>query len=236
MELNEYENPDDRYAPRARASQEVAAAKRAQHHDAEPITPLVLPARTRQYVPFGIGALVLILLMVGAASYQLGHMPTTPLAITPGPSTAAFLAAPSPEAPQASPAPTSEATAVPSAISAYAAPDGLLLGQIELDRTITPVAHFGSAWLQADVEGSGLVWLRAGDVPDIALTGPDLAPAAQQPSGQGVTINQSDDNTVEWTPPPATPAPAFGQKEAPDRAAQHAAAVARDQPHGQKGP
>jgi hypothetical protein len=59
---------------------------------------------------------------------------------------------------------------------AFAAPDGVPLGAIESTRAITPTAHYGSDWIQADVAGSGLIWLRAGDIPALAITGPDLAP------------------------------------------------------------
>jgi hypothetical protein len=228
MDLRDYEDPDapsfeadyhtDPYAPRARASQEVAAQKRARPtHDTEPLTPITTPARKPGTAEL-VGGLLVIVLMIGATAWQLGRTPAQPLQITSAP------------------------TAAPATIGAYAAPDGLLLGQIEVDRMISPVAHFGSDWLQADVEGSGLVWLRAGDVPGLALTGPDLAPrAAAAPApqtGQGMTVDQGGG----WTPPaepaapPAVEPPATGQKEAPDRAARHAAAVARDQQpaHGSK--
>lgn len=199
MELSDYEN--DPYAPDPRASQRVAAQKRQRPaHDTEPITPIA--ARSRSALPFGIGALIVVLLMIGMASYGLARLPSAvPLAITPVPTDApAFLAA----APEASPAPPLAPTAAPRTIGAYASPDGLLLGQIEVDRQITPVAHFGTLWIQADVEGSGMVWLRKSDVPDAALIGPDLAPVAQQPqTGRGLTVDQGGG----WTPPDATPEP-----------------------------
>jgi hypothetical protein len=84
--------------------------------------------------------------------------------------------------------PTGEATVTPSPIPAaipaaagrlliaFAAPDGQPLGAIESTRAITPTAHYGDGWIQADVEGSGLVWLRASDAPELAIVGPDLAP------------------------------------------------------------
>lgn len=197
MQLGDYKTPDP-YAPDPRASQRVAAQKRQRPaHDTEPIVPIALPSR-RYAVPFGIGALVLIALMIVAASYQLSQLPSArPLQVTPGPSTAAFLAAPS-----SAPAPTPAATAAIRTISAYAAPDGLLLGQIELDRMMTPIAHYGGGWIQADVAGSGVVWLRASDVPDLALIGPDLAPVASQPqTGRGLTV----DDATDPPPPEATP-------------------------------
>lgn len=193
MDLHEYINPDDPYTPRPKASQAVAAARRAAQpgrptHETEPIEPQ--PLNARKYVPFGVGALVLIMLMVGAASYQLARLgDARPLAITPVATDAPTTA---PAAAVSAPAPTTAPTATPATIGAYAAPDGLLLGPIELDREIVPVAHFGSAWIQADVHGSGRVWLRASDAPDVALTGPDLARAAQPPAqtGQGLTLSQ----------------------------------------------
>jgi hypothetical protein len=93
MELNNYEDPaTDPYAPDPRASQKLAAKKRAAAatpgrptHETEPITPLQL---SRRYVPFGVGAAVLILLMIGMASWQLGHTPAKPLQIETAPPTA----------------------------------------------------------------------------------------------------------------------------------------------------
>lgn len=61
-------------------------------------------------------------------------------------------------------------------LDAYAAPNEAPEWQIEATRAITPTAHYGSQWIQADVAGSGLLWLRASDVPDLEITGPDLAP------------------------------------------------------------
>lgn len=207
MNLTEYENPSDPYAPRARASQTVAAQKRAAAaspgrptHDTEPITPIGLATPARQYVPFGIGALVIILLMIGMASYQLSREGARPLQLTSVPTEAAPSVALA--------APTLAPTAVPdvTTINAYAAPEGQLLGPIETDRMITPIAHYGGGWIQADVEGSGVVWLRKGDLPDVALTGPDLAPhtAAAPQTGQGLTISGQGSGN-EWTPPENTP-------------------------------
>jgi hypothetical protein len=93
-----------------------------------------------------------------------------------------------PAAPQSSPAapqsggdvtatPSPTAPAVPAVmLPAFAAPDGARLGEIESTRAITPTAHYGDAWIQADVQGSGRVWLRVSDFPSLTITGPDLAP------------------------------------------------------------
>jgi hypothetical protein len=88
VNLDEYKDPADPYAPRPKASQAVAAQKRQRPtHDTEPITPLAAP--TRQYVPVGVGALLITLLMIGAGAYQLSRNPALPLSITPVPTEAA---------------------------------------------------------------------------------------------------------------------------------------------------
>jgi hypothetical protein len=61
-------------------------------------------------------------------------------------------------------------------LPAYAAPNGDLLGAIEATRAITPTAHYTNDWVQADVAGSGVIWLKASDFPALAIVGPDLAP------------------------------------------------------------
>ncbi len=88
--------------------------------------------------------------------------------------------------PQARPTalPTLQPTAAPTIapvtpvrlLAAFAAPDGSTLGTIEATRPMTPTAHYGDEWIQAQVAGSGLIWLRAADLPLAALVGPDLAP------------------------------------------------------------
>jgi hypothetical protein len=101
-----------------------------------------------------------------------------------------------PTAPPAPPraAPTTVATSQPTAeptaglatpvrlLAGFASPDGARLGQIEATRAITPVAHFGQDWIQADVAGSGRIWLRASDWPALAIVGPDLAPPTIAPA------------------------------------------------------
>jgi hypothetical protein len=70
------------------------------------------------------------------------------------------------------------ATIVPHPIAqflAFAAPD-VPLGMIESTRAITPTAHYGAGWIQADVQGSGRIWLRASDWPELAIVGLDLTP------------------------------------------------------------
>jgi hypothetical protein len=77
------------------------------------------------------------------------------------------------------PAPVAAATAAAPGVAmadAYAAPNGARLGAIEATRAITPTAHYGGDWIQADVQGSGVIWLKASDWPALAIVGPDLAP------------------------------------------------------------
>jgi hypothetical protein len=145
MNIDDYVHPDpllaDDYEPRPKASQQVAAFHRAQvgrpAHDTEPIAPIKPPSITRKYLPFGLGALVLIVLMIAAATWQLGHIEDSkPLQLQPTDAPAS-----APAADVTLPTPTSVATATPATIPAYAAPDGVLLGPIELDRAIVPVAH-----------------------------------------------------------------------------------------------
>jgi len=99
-------------------------------------------------------------------------------------------------------APTTEPVRM---LGAYAAPDGALLGQIEETRAITPTAHYGGDWVQADVSGSGRVWLRAGDMPNLALVGPDLAPPP--PAPQVIYVVQPVQAAPTYSAPVAQPTP-----------------------------
>lgn len=91
-------------------------------------------------------------------------------------------------------------------IDAYAAPDGALLGPVELSRPMRAVAHCRQDWIQADVDGSGLVWLPSPNV-NLPIVGPDLcavptvppqigrglAPVVEQPAAEsGATIGGAD--------------------------------------------
>lgn len=132
------------------------------------------------------------------------------------------------------PAPTLPPTVVPVAmLPAFAAPSGAPLGQIEATRAITPVAHFGADWIQADVKGSGKIWLRSSDFPQLAIVGPDLAPkaapAAFEPPASAPDSAADVGNVTPTNAPPAAEVPTTGTKPADDRAAAHALAVARSQ-------
>lgn len=159
------------------------------------------------------------------APVQLRTQPTAQIMPTPVPAT---------------PVPTVPPVAM---LPAFAAPNGVQLGTIEVTRTIVPVAHFGSDWIQADVSGSGRIWLRASDWPALAVVGPDLAPkpapvVADVPVWQppiAVELPSAEDIQQALT----IPAQPNVTKPADDRAARHAAAVARareahDSGHGSK--
>jgi hypothetical protein len=96
-------------------------------------------------------------------------------------------------APKPSPPPATAPATAGRLLIAFAAPDGQPLGAIESTRPLTPTAHYGEGWIQADVRGSGLVWLRRSDSPDLAIVGPDLAP---KPTATPAPV-----------PPTATPEP-----------------------------
>jgi hypothetical protein len=64
------------------------------------------------------------------------------------------------------------------AVVAYDSPNGNVIGAIEQGRAYTVLARFGSDWLQADVVGSGAVWLKADQVLDLPADLVDLAPTA----------------------------------------------------------
>ncbi len=94
--------------------------------------------------------------------------------------TALLAPSPSKSTPIPSPMPVAK-------LPAFAAPNGIQLGEIEVTRAMTLVAHYESDWIQADVTGSGIVWLRAADWPALALIGPNLAPSPPAPQlGRGL--------------------------------------------------
>lgn len=194
---------DQEFAPDPRASQRVAAAKRAHPQLDDDDAPL--PMRHRPVAQQFVLGIVGVITVVGVLALALSQG-GTPSALKTTPAAQAFDTA-SKTSPTTSPAPTPEATAAPRTIAAYAAPDGLLLGQIAAERAITPAAHYGSGWI-AYQDGAGLVWVRASDRPDLALAGPDLAPAVAPPvpavvpqTGRGMPNDSSSDV------PPAAPAP-----------------------------
>lgn len=106
--------------------------------------------------------------------------------------------------PAPSPLPAAAPAVTGRLLIAFAAPDGEPLGAIESTRSITPTAHYGSDWIQADVAGSGLVWLRAADSPELAITGPDLSPRRPAVVPQAPAAAP---RAAEYAPPPPEPPP-----------------------------
>jgi hypothetical protein len=167
------------------------------------------PITRQELLSAGVVALLLLLALLYISSGQ----PAAPTAVLPQ---ATALAAAAPVA-----HPTPVATPAPVAMrDAFAAPEGLRLGAIEATRAITPVAHFGADWIQADVAGSGRIWLRKRDWPSLALTGDNLEIAPVYAAAPDMAAMDS-----------ATPAQEeqrTGTKPAEDRALAHALAVQQE--------
>ena len=125
----------------------------------------------------GLLALALVILLASARSWLLGT-PAAPKAI-PTPALAIIIATPPPAPPTSVPV-QQVAAVLPNtlrgAVVAYDAPDGTVLGAIEQGRTYQLLARFGAEWLQADVQGSGVVWLRTDQVLDLPAGLADLEP------------------------------------------------------------
>jgi hypothetical protein len=161
-----------------------------------------VPSIPQQYVPLAASAAIILIAVVVIGVSQLAGRPRA-LQITPIPpstvSTPVRLSAPLS-------APTGTPVIAPARlIDAYAAPDGVVLGPIEDTRPMAVVAHYGGDWLQADVEGSGRVWLRAADVPGVALAGPDLTPPTPAPRADFAPAQNWQPPAVQQPEPPAEP-------------------------------
>lgn len=171
--------------------------------------PTKKPITRQELISAGIVALLILMALLYISSGQPEkRAPALPQA------TAMIAAAPVAH-------PTPQATIAPIAMrDAFAAPDGMRLGAIEATRAITPVAHFGADWIQADVSGSGRIWLRKRDWPALAITGADLEPAPAYAAA-------SDSAAAVDSATPETEEPRIGTKPAADRALAHALAVAQ---------
>lgn len=95
---------------------------------------------------------------------------------------------------------------------AYDAPGGAPIGALEPGRAYRVIARAGLAWVQLDVAGPGeapnLVWVAAGDIPEVAAVAglADLATPAPTAAPEIVYVA---------APAPARPAPAAPAAEAP---------------------
>jgi hypothetical protein len=199
MELYDLDND-----PRPKASQAVAAKKRARaalEQGAEaPIAASRGLSLEQKRILLGAVAALLVIALLAMMTYQLNTSRPVQVAPTAGATEAAAVNAFTPAQEQQL---AEEPTAAPLTFSVYDAPNGAIIGPVEQDRLITPVAHYGAGWVQVDVQGSGRVWLRTADAPGIAIVGPDLQPkpAAPAQTGQGDT----------WTPPAQEEQPAEEQ-------------------------
>jgi hypothetical protein len=92
--------------------------------------------------------------------------------------------------------PTPTSPTLGRALVAYDAPSGAVVGALEASRVYTATARYGDAWTRLEVEGSGALWVRAGDLGATVGPGlPDLAPT--------VTPTPTASSTPEPTEEPA---------------------------------
>jgi hypothetical protein len=160
----------------------------------KPITPYTA-SWLDQLPPALIVAVLVLIAAAGIVTISRLHLaPTMVPAPTPG-LIILIATAPAMVVPTALPPAAQVAAVVPNALRravvAYDAPAGNVIGAIEQGRAYRMVARFGADWLQADVTGSGLVWLRADQVLDLPADLVDLAPAPQpQVIYQQVYANQ----------------------------------------------
>src|SRR5262245_32694319 len=127
-----------------------AMATEAPPAPARPVIRPVLSGRAQLVLAGGAG-----LLLVFALSYLIGaRAPST----VPGTTTPA----PAPSAVATPPAPT--VAPLPPSIVAFAAPGGDVLGPIDARQAYHFVGRYGDGWLQANVPGSGRVWVRRADL------------------------------------------------------------------------
>lgn len=145
-------------------------------------TNLNLPrARWPELSPPAAAALaIFFLLLIGLIVGRVRSTPSVLLHPTPALDPIIIIASPLPQGPVPTAAPVQVAAVAPNALRravvAYDSPSGNVLGAIEQGRVYTVLARFGSDWLQADVQGSGVVWMKADQVLDLPAGLADLEP------------------------------------------------------------
>lgn len=92
---------------------------------------------------------------------------------------------------------------LPRAVVAYDAPGGRVLGAVDSGRAYQVLARSGLEWMQLDVNGSGLIWVRRSDLEG---TVPDVATV--QPTEQPIVVDQAPAAATEQPAPTVTSAPA----------------------------
>lgn len=125
-------------------------------------TNLRLAARRLDTPPVIVAIVLGIFVLSGLVSY-VQHLPAHAVA-TPTPGVIILIATAQPLPTPAAQIERVGANVTARALVAYDAPDGQALGAIEAGRTYQVRASYGVRWLQADVTGSGVVWLRAADL------------------------------------------------------------------------
>ena len=118
-------------------------------------------------LPTPVAATICIFALLAIAGL-IGKIHTPAVAVQPTPALPIIVIAttkpqpPTPAAQVAAVAPN----ALRRAVVAYDAPANVL-GAIEQGRVYSVLVRFGTEWLQADVSGSGVVWLKADQVLDL---------------------------------------------------------------------
>lgn len=118
---------------------------------------------------------------------------------------------------------------LPRAVVAYDAPDGAPIGALDSGRAYIVIARWGDGWLQADVAGSGLVWLRVSDlldtnnVADIGSARTTPPPDSQPQAPMAIWIAPTPEPVYQVANDP--PAPAYEPMGAPQAAGAAPATV-----------
>ena len=159
-------------------------------------------------------AAVIVIFSLLAIGLIVGRIRSTPAAAVPTAQLPIILiASPLPVQPPTAVPPIQVAAVLPGtlarAVVAYDAPNGNVLGAIDAGRAYQVLARYGADWLQADVVGSGVVWLRSADVLDLPAGLADVQPPPA-PQVVYVSVPQAPpqapaSQAAESAPTPAPP-------------------------------
>jgi hypothetical protein len=149
--------------------------------------PALALARVRSWLaqrdPIAVVTVLIVAVLAVAALTTPLWRPSAPIAIAaavPTPALSYILIATVPAQPTADRASAAllGGHVLARAVVAYDSPSGRVIGAIDSGHSYTVVARSGADWLQADVQGSGVVWLKTSDVFDLPQGLADLAPTA----------------------------------------------------------
>lgn len=149
------------------------------------------PPRRHWYdlpTPVAAALVIFFLLLIGLVVGKIRSMPSPAAEVKP----VIIVASPLPQGIPPTTVPVAQVAALPPnalrrAVVAYDSPNGSVIGAIEQGRPYSVLARYGSDWLQADVSGSGVVWLKADQVLDLPDGLVDLEPP---PAPAVVYVNQ----------------------------------------------